>query len=59
VLNNLTKTQDCVIFSKEDGELLHYFEGRGKQNLPEEIPLTDLEFDNIEDMCPGILKQLK
>jgi hypothetical protein len=57
VLNNLTKTQDCVIFSKENGEILHYFEGRGKDTLPEEIEA--LEVTNIEELCPGLLAQLQ
>lgn len=57
ILNNLTKTQDCVIFSLDDGEIAYYYEGRGKNELPEQI--KDLEVTNVEELCPGLLEHFQ
>lgn len=57
IQNGLTKTQDCVIFNLQSGEIAYYFEGKGKQEFP--LPCEDLEVTNIEELCPGLLEHFQ
>ena len=50
-LQNLTKTRDAILFNKETGEVITYFEGNG--SFPKVI---DGNGENIEDYCEGLLE---
>lgn len=52
-IQNITKTEDVIIFDQETGEIAYYIEGG--ENFPKITESDDLDFTNIEDYCPGML----
>lgn len=51
-LHNTTKTKDTIIFNKETGEIIVYYEGT------EDFPKIYENGGNIEEYCEGILKAI-
>ena len=55
-LQNTTKTKDTVIFAKDSGDIVEYYEGTG--DFPK-ITKPDDKVKNIEDLCPGLLEAVQ
>ncbi len=53
-LQNTSKGKDTIIFEKETGKIIAYFEGNG--DFPKEVEIDENE--NIEDYCKGLLAEL-
>ena len=53
-LQNTTKTKDTVIFEKDTGIVLWYYEGTG--DFPK---IFDKDLGHIDDYCPGILEAVQ
>lgn len=54
-LQNTTKTKDTVIFDKETGNIVAYYEGT--ENFPKVC--DDMKGQNIERLCPGLLAEIQ
>lgn len=53
-LQNTTKTKDTIIFEKDTGRVLYYYEGTSG------FPKIDEEnLGYIDDYCPGMLKAIQ
>lgn len=52
-LHNTTKSKDTIVFNKETGEIVAYYEGTG------DFPKIHKEAGNIEDYCSGLLEAIK
>ena len=53
-LQNTTKTKDTVIFEKDTGTVLWYYEGTG--DFPK---IFDKDLGHINDYCPGMLEAVQ
>ena len=50
-LQNTTKTKDTIVFSKETGEVVAYYEGTG--DFPK---VSKEDLGHIDDYCEGLLE---
>lgn len=51
--NTTKKTQDSIVFEKETGDVVSYYEGTG--DFPK---IIKEDLGNIEKYCPGLLEAL-
>jgi hypothetical protein len=53
-MQNVSPAQDALVFFKNDGKVIRYFEGR-KNNIPN---MYEDELGYADDYCPGLLESV-